>query len=127
PETLEKLRDLLTHPKVLAVGEIGLDYHYNFSPPEIQRDLFHRQLEIAARAAKPVIIHTREAWEDTLAILREAWSGPCVLHCFTGSPGQARQALDLGYYLSFAGVVTFPKAAELREAAALVPADRLLI
>lgn len=129
-QTWSRLRELLAHPRVLALGEIGLDYHYNFSPPEVQRQVFERQLELAAEARKPVIIHTREAWEDTLAILRRSWVGsdlPCVMHCFSGGPEQARHCLELGFYLSFAGVVTFPKAVRVEEAARMTPLDRLLV
>ena len=129
-ETFAALRALLDHPKVLALGEIGLDYHYNFSPPETQRQVFARQLELARQARKPVVIHTREAWPDTLSLLREHWVGsglPCVMHCFSGGPEEASQCLELGFYLSFAGVVTFPKALRVQEAARLTPRDRLLI
>ncbi len=128
--TWERMRELLTHPKVLALGEIGLDYHYNFSPPDVQREVFRRQLELAREAGKPVIIHTREAWADTLAILRQYWaesSPPCVMHCFSGGPEQARECLELGFVLSFAGVVTFPKALRVQEAARAAPSDRLLV
>lgn len=127
PETFERLRELLRHPKVVALGEIGLDYHYNLSPPEVQREVFRRQLLLAAEAAKPVVIHTREAWPDTLAILREGWRGEGILHCFSGGTGEARQALDLGLYLGFGGIVTFPKARDVRDAARMTPADRLLV
>jgi len=129
-DTFHHLRELLNHPKVVAVGETGLDYHYNFSLPERQREVFRRQLEIAREAGKPVVIHTREAWEDTINLLREEWapSGlPGIMHCFSGGPEEAREALDLGFYLSFAGVVTFPKATRVQEAARLTPADRLLV
>ena len=129
-ETFGALRALLDHPKVLALGEIGLDYHYNFSPPETQRQVFARQLELARQARKPVVIHTREAWPDTLSLLREHWVGsglPCVMHCFSGGPEEASQCLELGFYLSFAGVVTLPKALRVQEAARLTPRDRLLI
>lgn len=128
--TYARLRELFTHPKVLAAGEIGLDYHYNFSPPEVQRNVFERQLELAREARKPVIIHTREAWRDTLAILRRRWAGcgvPCVMHCFSGGPEEAHECLELGFYLSFAGVVTFPKAVRVQAAARLAPLDRLLV
>jgi TatD DNase family protein len=111
-----------------AVGEIGLDYHYDFAPRDVQRDVFAAQLEAAARTGLPVIIHTREAADDTLAILRDA--GPAVrfvLHCFTGSLDEARRGLDLGGVLSFAGIVTFPKAAALRDVVRYVPEDRLLV
>ena len=129
-DTFAALPALLEHPKVLALGEIGLDYHYNFSPPETQRRVFARQLELAREARKPVVIHTREAWQDTLFFLREHWVGsglPCVMHCFSGGPEEASQCLELGFYLSFAGVVTFPKALRVQEAARLTPRDRLLI
>ena len=126
PEVLARLRELATHPKVLAIGEIGLDYHYDFSPRAVQREVFEQQLAIAADIAKPVVIHTREAWDDTLAQLR-GWPGGGILHCFTGDAAQAHQALDLGFHLSFGGVLTFPKADSVREAARLAPLDRLLV
>ena len=127
PETFARLGELAAHPRVLAVGEIGLDYHYDFSPRDVQRTVFERQLEIAAAARKPIVIHTREAWDDTLDILRGRWNGGGIMHCFTGGAAQARQALDLGFHLSFGGVVTFPKAEAVREAARLTPGDRLLV
>jgi TatD DNase family protein len=127
PETFARLGELAAHPKVVAIGEIGLDYHYDFSPRDVQRTVFERQLEIAAAARKPIVIHTREAWDDTLDILRGRWNGGGILHCFTGGEAQARQALDLGFHLSFGGVVTFPKAEAVREAARLTPGDRLLV
>jgi len=123
---LRRIREFAKHPKVLAVGEIGLDYHYDFSPRDVQRQVFEFQLEIAAGAGKPIVIHTREAWDDTMQVLR-GWSGGGIMHCFTGTPEQAREALDLGFHLAFGGVVTFPKANEVREAARLTPDDRLLI
>lgn len=125
-ETFAKLRDLAGHPKVLAVGEIGLDYHYDFSPRDVQRAVFDRQLAIASEAGKPIVIHTREAWEDTLAQIT-ALSHGGIMHCFTGDATQARQALALGFHISLGGVLTFPKAEGLRQAAAIVPDDRLLI
>jgi TatD DNase family protein len=131
PETFAAMEALAAEAtaksKVLAIGEIGLDYHYDFSPRDIQRDVFLTQLKLAGRAGKPIVIHTREAWDDTLALLREHWSGGGIIHCFTGGPVEARQALDLGFHLSFGGVITFPKAEALREAARMVPEDRLLI
>ncbi|HTS24562.1 MAG TPA: TatD family hydrolase [Bryobacteraceae bacterium] len=126
-ESFAELRDLASHPKVLALGEIGLDYHYDFSPREVQRTVFGRQLEIAAESAKPIVIHTREAWADTIAILRERWRGPGIMHCFTGDEEQAREALGLGFYLSFGGVLTFPKAETVRQAARITPDERLLV
>ena len=118
---------LAADPKVLAIGEIGLDYHYDYSARQVQRDAFIQQLKLAARAGKPIVIHTREAWDDTLQILREHWTGGGIIHCFSGGPAEARQALDLGFHLSFGGVLTFPKAEALREAARVTPEDRLLI
>jgi TatD DNase family protein len=127
PETFAELRDLAAHPKVLALGEIGLDYHYDFSPRDVQRAVFEQQLEIAAESAKPIVIHTREAWEDTIAILRERWQGAGIMHCFTGDEQQAREALALGFHLSFGGVLTFPKAEAVRQSARITPDDRLLV
>jgi TatD DNase family protein len=126
-ETFERLRDLAAHPKVAAIGEIGLDYHYDFSPRDVQRSVFLKQLEIAAESGKPIVIHTREAWADTMALVGQCWHGGGILHCFTGDPQQARQALDLGFYLAFGGVLTFPKADAVREAARITPEDRLLV
>jgi TatD DNase family protein len=115
------------HPKVKAIGEIGLDYHWGV-PKETQMPVFLRQLEIAAAAHLPIVIHTRDAWTDTLDVLRAHWKGmPCVVHCFTGSAEQARECLDLGFYLALGGVATFPKSSELRDVARIIPADRLLL
>jgi TatD DNase family protein len=130
PDTWQRLESLLAHPKVIAIGEIGLDYHYDFSPRDVQRDVFARQLRIAAAHRKPIVIHTREAWDDTIALLEHHWAPhglPGIMHCFTGSPDQAERALALGFYISFGGVVTFPKAADLHEAARTVPLDRILL
>jgi TatD DNase family protein len=112
----------------VALGEIGLDYHYDFSPRDVQQEVFRRQLRLARERGLPVIIHTREATDDTFRILREDGAGlRVVFHCFTGTPDMARAALDFGAWISFAGIVTFPKAAELREVAATVPGDRFLV
>jgi TatD DNase family protein len=127
PETFAAMETLAAETKVLAIGEIGLDYHYDFSPRDVQREVFVAQLELAARAGKPIVIHTREAWEDTMLVLREHCSGAGIIHCFSGGPAEARQALDLGFCLSFGGVITFPKAEALREAARMTPEDRLLL
>jgi TatD DNase family protein len=127
PQTYDDLRALATHPKVIAFGEIGLDYHYDFSPREIQREVFIEQLKLARAVNLPLTIHTREAWDDTMSILREHWSGAGVMHCFTGDPAQARQALDMGFHLSYGGVLTFKTAENVRESARITPADRLLI
>jgi len=115
--------------RAVAVGEIGLDYHYDFSPRDVQREVFAAQVELALELNRPVIIHTREATDDTIAVLRDAGAGRVrgVMHCFTGSVDEARLALDLGFFISLAGIVTFPKSSALREVAAFVPDDRLLI
>ncbi len=125
--TFERLRALAEHPKVVAIGEIGLDYHYDFSPRPVQRITFSLQLTIAAEAHLPIVIHTREAWDDTFEILRREWRGQGIVHCFTGDTTQAQQALEAGFHLAFGGVLTFPKAETVRQAARLTPADRLLI
>ena len=126
-ETWTHMRSLAAHPKVLAVGEIGLDYHYDFSPRDVQRAVFEQQLALAAEFGKPIVIHTREAWDETLAILRAHWQGGGIMHCFTGDESQARQALDLGFHLGFGGVLTFPKAEAVRRAARIAPDDRILV
>jgi TatD DNase family protein len=112
-----------------AVGEIGLDYHYDFSPREVQQAVFRVQVRLARELGRPVVVHTREADEDTIEILRDEGGGHVqgVLHCFTGGPSLARAGLDLGLYISLAGIITFPKAADLRETVRAVPLDRLLI
>ncbi len=127
PETFARLRDLAQHPKVIAIGETGLDYHYDFSPPQTQKTVFLEQMRIAAETGKPVVIHTRQAWQATLEALRENWRGSGILHCFSGGPAEAEQALALGFYLSFGGIVTFPKAADVQEAARIAPSDRILM
>lgn len=114
-------------PSARAVGEIGLDYHYDFSPRDVQQAVFRAQVRLARELERPVVIHTREADEDTIAVLREAGGVRGVLHCFTGSPALADAGLALGLHISLAGIVTFPKAAELRETARRVPLDRLLV
>jgi len=111
-----------------AIGEIGLDYHYEFSPRDVQQAVFRAQLRLARELRRPVVIHTREADEDTVAILREEGGGDVhgVLHCFTGTAGLARAGLDLGFYISLAGIITFPKASQLRDTVKQMPLDRLL-
>jgi TatD DNase family protein len=129
-DDLKRLADLLAHSKVLAVGEIGLDYHYDFSPREVQKSAFIQQMEIAASAKKPIVIHTREAWDDTLALIERHWTPHGIggiMHCFSGGPEEARRALDAGFYLSFGGIVTFPKALAVQEAAKSAPRDRILV
>lgn len=131
-----KLEDLLTQPEVLACGEIGLDYYYDHSPRHVQKVVFTRQMEIAAGRRKPIIIHCRpsenssDAWDDTLAMLREEWSRTGlggILHCFTGEWRHAAEAMELGFLVSFAGNVTFPKAQPIRDAAAAAPLEQMLI
>lgn len=124
-----RLRALLQRPKVVAVGETGLDYYYSKDAIQAQQDSFVMHLTLAAEAGLPVVVHTREAKEDTLALIRnhgrEQSAG--VLHCFTEDLDMARRALDLGYYISLSGIVTFRNADALREVARFVPAERLLV
>jgi TatD DNase family protein len=124
-ERLDELRELLTDERAVAVGETGLDFYRDYAPRDRQRVLFARQLELAAELGKPVVVHTRAASEETAAALG-AFEGTVVLHCFS-APELLSVALEQGYYVSFAGNVTYPKAEELREAARTVPADRLLV
>jgi TatD DNase family protein len=131
-----EMERLAKHPKLIAWGEIGLDYFYDHSPRDVQKEVFRRQMELAAAAKLPIIIHCRpsnhseNAWDDTLEMLRAHWapsSLPGILHCFTGEWNHAQAALDIGFYISFAGNVSFPKAENIREAAKQVPLDRMLI
>lgn len=124
-DRVEELRALLGEPGAVAVGETGLDYARDYAPAEAQRRLFDRQLSLAGELGLPVVIHSREAEADTLAALA-GFPGTVVLHCFS-SPGMLETALERGYYLSFAGNVTYPNAGALREAARAVPAERLLV
>jgi TatD DNase family protein len=127
---------LARHPKVIAWGEIGLDYFYDHSPREVQKEVFTRQMELAAAAKLPIVIHCRpsdgsdNAWEDCLRMIQEQWAANGlggILHCFTGNWAQAKRALDMGFMISFAGNITFPKAQQIRDAALEVPLDRMLI
>jgi TatD DNase family protein len=126
-----RIVDLLQQSKcMIAWGEIGLDYHYDHSPREVQREVFRRQLRLAREGQLPVVIHSREADADTIAILRDELTGydrGGVMHCFGGSTALARSAIELGFYISFAGNLTFKKAGNLREVAQQLPLDRLLI
>lgn len=113
---------------VVAIGECGLDYHYDHSPRPLQREAFAEQVGIAAERGLALVVHTREAWDDTVSILAEAGTpAATVIHCFTGGPDEAWRLLELGAHLSFSGIVTFPNAAEVREAARLCPEERLLV
>ena len=123
-ERMPELSGLVGHDKAVAVGETGLDYFRDYAGHDAQRRLFERHLEVAAALGKPVVVHSRAADDDTLAVL-DGFGGTVVLHCFS-SPGLLPAALERGYYVSFAGNVTFPKAPELREAAAAVPVERIL-
>jgi len=127
PEGLEEqITRLVKHPRVMAVGEIGLDYHYDFSPRERQREVFSRQLALAVELDLPVIVHDREAHADTLELLRR-YRPKGIVHCYSGSAETARELAGLGLYLGFTGVITFKNAKKALAAAAEVPPDRLLI
>ena len=116
-------------PLTRAVGEIGLDYHYDFAPRDVQQQVFREQIGLARRLKRPIVIHTREAEDDTFRILEEERARDIggVFHCFTGDRVMARRALEIGFHLSLAGIVSFPRALELKEVAKMVPLDRLLI
>ena len=128
-DDLEYLRRCCENEKVVAIGETGLDYHYSFSDHEIQKSIFRKQLDIAVEANLPVIIHSREAFEDTSGILDE-YAGRLkgvVIHCYSGDAEQAKELLAKGYHISFTGIVTFKNAEEARQAAKVVPLDRMMI
>jgi TatD DNase family protein len=135
-EAYANMEKLARHPKVIAWGEIGLDYFYDHSPRETQKQVFLRQMELASAAKLPIVIHCRpsensdNAWQDCLSLLRQHWSATGlggILHCFTGNWAQAETALGMGFMISFAGNLTFPKAQPIRDAALQVPLDRVLI
>jgi TatD DNase family protein len=127
----EKILNLIKQsPRVIAWGEIGLDFHYDNSPRDVQMEVFRRQLKLAREARLPVIVHTREAEGETIEILQTEWAAsqlPGIMHCFSGSPGLAEKAVELGFLISFSGIVTFKKADDLRAVAKEVPLDKLLI
>ena len=126
----EKIKNLINNEHVIAWGEIGLDFHYDNSPRDVQIDVFKRQLRAAHECDLPVVIHTREAETETIEILQSEYKGAHrrgVFHCFSGSRELAERAIDIGFMISFSGIVTFKKAEELREVARQVPLDRLLI
>jgi TatD DNase family protein len=127
PENLKQLEKLTAHAKVVAAGETGLDYHYDHSPRKVQREAFARQLSLAVEKNMPAVVHSREAHEDTLRILRESGIKKGVMHCFSGSMEMAEAAMGMGLYISIAGPVTFKKASKLKEVARSVPDDYLLI
>lgn len=126
---VDGLRSLAADPRVVGIGETGLDYHYDHSPRDVQRDGFRRFLRMARELDLPVVIHTREAEEDTLAILREEPLGPAggVIHCFTGTLPMAEACVELGFHVSISGIVTFKNAGDIPEVARRVPLERLLV
>jgi TatD DNase family protein len=130
PAHLETLAKLAQHPKVIAWGEIGLDYFYDHSPRDIQEQVFRQQMELAHAAKLPIIIHCRDAWPDCLRLLEEAWKPTGlggVLHCFTSTLEDARRGLDLGFMISFTGNLTYPKMQNLRDVAKALPLQNILI
>lgn len=129
PGYLEQLAEMAAHPKVVAMGEMGLDYYRDLSPRPVQRKVFREQLALAKKLDKPVIIHDRDAHAEILSILRKEGLGPAggVMHCYSGSWELAREFLAMGFYISIAGPVTFPHAPKLKDVAARVPLDRLLV
>ena len=128
-QAIEAVERRVRDHQAVAIGEIGLDYHYDFSPRAVQQEVFRAQIALARRMSLPVIIHTREASDDTLRLLEEEGGGGLrgVFHCFSGDAVMAEAVVRVGFYLSFAGIVTFPKAEALREAARKAPGDRLLV
>ncbi len=132
----DEMACLARHPKVIAWGEIGLDYYYDHSPRDVQKHVFTRQMELAAEAKKPIVIHCRpsdnseNAWDDCLGLILDQWAPKGfggILHCFTGTWTHAKRALDMGFMISFAGNLTYPKAQQIRDAALQVPLDRMFI
>ncbi len=127
PEVFNQIKIWAAHRKVVAIGEIGLDYHYDYSPREIQCAVFRQQLDFAKETGLPVVIHSREAKEDTLGILKDVGIDHGVMHCFSGDQDMAERALAMGFYISFAGPVTFKNATELRKIAKIIPDECLLV
>jgi len=124
---LEKLEVLTKNPRVKAVGEIGLDYHYDYSPRDVQKECFRLHMELAQKVELPAIVHQREAAEDTLAVLRDFPDVPGVVHCFSGSVEVAREILNMGWYLSFTGVITYSNARKSHEVIRYAPRDRIML
>jgi TatD DNase family protein len=128
-EHFARLDDLAHHPRVIAWGEMGLDYHYDHSPRDVQQQVFRRQLVQARAARLPIIIHCRDAWDDCLSIMEQDWSSSGlggILHCFTGTPEDARCGMDMGFLISFACNVTYPKMQHLRDVARDLPLEKIL-
>jgi TatD DNase family protein len=126
-DDVAKIRAIQANETVVAIGEMGLDYHYKDIPPAHQRPIFEAQLQLARDVGKPVVIHCREAVDDTLAVMKPFADVPAVFHCFTGTRDEAKKILDAGYGLGFTGVITFRKNDELREIVKMTPIDRLLV
>lgn len=125
---VDSIRDLIDAPRVIAIGEAGLDYYYEHSPRDTQRIAFAEQIALANEHDLPLIIHTRDAWDDTFAVLRETGVPTSVIfHCFTGGPAEARRCLDIGAFLSFSGIVTFKNATDVADAARMCANDRILV
>jgi TatD DNase family protein len=124
---LPRLREIQSDPGVVALGEMGLDYFHSYAPRARQLQFFESQMQLARELNRPVVIHSREATDDTLAVMRDFPGVRAVFHCFTGSPNEARKILDAGYFLGFTGAITFKKNDLLREAVALTPLDRMLV
>jgi len=127
PAVYDELRGLAGEKRIVAIGEIGLDFHYDHSPRDVQRDVFRAQVRMAKELDLPVIIHTREADDETAALLEDEGVSRGVIHCFTGGEDLARRALALGFSISFSGIVTFPRSETIQEVARTVPLDRLLV
>ena len=130
PEHLDELAKLAKHPKVIAWGEIGLDYHYDFSPRDAQHGVFREQMALARHAKLPIVIHCREAWSDCLRLIEEEWKSSGlggILHCFSSTLEDAKRGIEMGFLISFAGNSTYPKAQNLRDLAKALPLENLLI
>jgi TatD DNase family protein len=127
PEVYDELRALAAAKRIVAIGEVGLDFHYDHSPRDVQRDVFRAQVRLARELDLPVIVHTREADDETAALLEDEGAARGVIHCFTGGYDLARRALALGFHVSFSGIVAFPRAEVIQEVARTVPLGRLLV
>lgn len=125
---LDGLNELIENDRVVAIGECGLDYFYDHSDRDVQREIFAAQIALAHRHNLPLVIHTREAWDETFEILKTCGAPErTIFHCFTGSPVEAKRCLEIGAYLSFSGIITFKKAQEIRDAAKICSADKMLV
>lgn len=130
PAHMDELARLAKHPKVIAWGEIGLDYYYDYSPRDVQERVFREQMELARAAGLPIIIHCRDAWDDCLRVLEEAWKPTGlggILHCFAGTEEHARRGIEMGFLVSFTGNISFPKAQGIRDVAKVLPLTEVLI